>query len=156
MIMGKYVLTVQKNLVKIMKKKIIALFLAAAFVLTAACGSSGYASSSEAADEYVESKAVNTMAEEYDMDYDAAEAAMPMAAEESASGSRAYSGDVKLIYRADLSAETTDLGKATAQIEALAGNGVEIIYAGNTLSPHALQKMLRSLEGRDYAISGYS
>lgn len=28
----------------------------------------------------------------------------------------------------------------------------EIIYAGNTLSPHALSSMLRSLEGKDYAI----
>ena len=29
---------------------------------------------------------------------------------------------------------------------------MEIVYAGNTLSPHALNKMLRSLEGKDYAI----
>lgn len=41
---------------------------------------------------------------------------------------------------------------ARSVIEALAGDGVEIIYAGNTLSPHALKKMLRSLEGKDYAI----
>ena len=42
---------------------------------------------------------------------------------------------------------------ARSVIEALKEDGgVEIIYAGNTLSPHALNKMLRSLEGRDYAI----
>ncbi len=41
---------------------------------------------------------------------------------------------------------------ARSVIEALAEGGVEIVYAGNTLSPHALNKMLRSLEGKDYAI----
>ena len=41
---------------------------------------------------------------------------------------------------------------ARSVIEALEGDGIEIIYAGNTLSPHALKRMLRSLEGRDYAI----
>ena len=41
---------------------------------------------------------------------------------------------------------------ARSVIEALAEGGVEIVYAGNTLSPHALKKMLRSLEGKDYAI----
>ncbi len=42
---------------------------------------------------------------------------------------------------------------ARSVIEALAdGSGCEIIYAGNTLSPHALNKMLRSLEGKDYCI----
>jgi len=41
---------------------------------------------------------------------------------------------------------------ARSVIEALAEDGVEIIYAGNTLSPHALKKMLRSLEGKEYAI----
>ncbi len=42
---------------------------------------------------------------------------------------------------------------ARSVIEALSdGTGAEIIYAGNTLSPHALNKMLKSLEGRDYAI----
>ena len=42
---------------------------------------------------------------------------------------------------------------ARSVIEALKdGSGCEIIYAGNTLSPHALNRMLRSLEGRDYAI----
>ena len=42
---------------------------------------------------------------------------------------------------------------ARSVIEALAEDSpVKIIYAGNTLSPHALNKMLRSLEGRDYVI----
>ena len=42
---------------------------------------------------------------------------------------------------------------ARSVIEALGeSGGCEIIYAGNTLSPHALQKMLRSLEGKDYCI----
>lgn len=42
---------------------------------------------------------------------------------------------------------------ARSVIEALAdGSGVEIIYAGNTLSAHALSKMLRQLEGKDFAI----
>ena len=41
---------------------------------------------------------------------------------------------------------------ARSVIEALAEDGVEIIYAGNTLSPHALKKVLRSLEGKEYAI----
>ncbi len=41
---------------------------------------------------------------------------------------------------------------ARSVIEALAEGGVEIVYAGNTLSPHALKKMLRALEGKDYAI----
>ncbi|MBQ9197397.1 MAG: glucose-6-phosphate isomerase [Clostridia bacterium] len=42
---------------------------------------------------------------------------------------------------------------ARSVIEALAdGSGCEIIYAGNTLSPHALNKMLRALEGKDYAV----
>ena len=42
---------------------------------------------------------------------------------------------------------------ARSVIEALAdGSGPEIVYAGNTLSPHALNRMLRSLEGRDYTI----
>lgn len=42
---------------------------------------------------------------------------------------------------------------ARSVIEALSdGAGVEIIYAGNTLSPHALNRMLASLEGKDYAI----
>ena len=42
---------------------------------------------------------------------------------------------------------------ARSVIEALkTGDGPEIIYAGNTLSPHALNQMLRSLEGKDFAI----
>ncbi len=42
---------------------------------------------------------------------------------------------------------------ARSVIEALSdGTGTEIIYAGNTLSPHALNRMLQSLEGKDYAI----
>ncbi len=42
---------------------------------------------------------------------------------------------------------------ARSVIEALSdGAGAEIIYAGNTLSPHALNRMLQSLEGKDYAI----
>ena len=42
---------------------------------------------------------------------------------------------------------------ARSVIKALAdGSGVEIIYAGNTLSAHALNKMLKSLEGKDYTI----
>lgn len=42
---------------------------------------------------------------------------------------------------------------ARSVIKALAdGSDVEIIYAGNTLSPHALNKMLKSLEGKDYVI----
>lgn len=42
---------------------------------------------------------------------------------------------------------------ARSVVKALAdGSGVEIIYAGNTLSPHALNKMLQSLEGKDYTI----
>lgn len=42
---------------------------------------------------------------------------------------------------------------ARSVIEALAdGSGCQIIYAGNTLSPHALSNVLRSLEGKDYAI----
>ena len=42
---------------------------------------------------------------------------------------------------------------ARSVIEALAdGSGPEIVYAGNTLSPHALNRMLRSLEGRNFTI----
>lgn len=41
---------------------------------------------------------------------------------------------------------------ARGVIEALAEGGVKVIYAGNTLSPRALKDMLRSLEGKDYAI----
>ncbi|MBR1583925.1 MAG: glucose-6-phosphate isomerase [Clostridia bacterium] len=42
---------------------------------------------------------------------------------------------------------------ARSVIEALQdGGGCEIIYAGNTLSPHALNAMLRSLKGKDYAV----
>ena len=42
---------------------------------------------------------------------------------------------------------------ARSVIKALADDcGTEIIYAGNTLSPHALNKMLKSLEGKDYTI----
>lgn len=42
---------------------------------------------------------------------------------------------------------------ARSVVKALAdGSKVEIIYAGNTLSPHALNKMLKSLEGKDYTI----
>ncbi len=42
---------------------------------------------------------------------------------------------------------------ARSVIEALQEKGgCEIIYAGNTLSPHALTKMLRSLDGKDYVI----
>lgn len=43
---------------------------------------------------------------------------------------------------------------ARSVIEALAqqSGDTEIIYAGNTLSPHALNRMLKSLEGKDYAI----
>ena len=42
---------------------------------------------------------------------------------------------------------------ARSVIEALSdGNGPEIIYAGNTLSPNALNRMLRSLEGKTYAV----
>ena len=42
---------------------------------------------------------------------------------------------------------------ARSVIKALSdGSKVEIIYAGNTLSPHALNKMLKSLEGKDYTI----
>ncbi len=42
---------------------------------------------------------------------------------------------------------------ARSVIKALAdGSKVEIIYAGNTLSPHALNKVLKSLEGKDYVI----
>ena len=42
---------------------------------------------------------------------------------------------------------------ARSVIEALGeGKGPRILYAGNTLSPHALQKVLRSLEGEDFAV----
>ena len=43
---------------------------------------------------------------------------------------------------------------ARSVIEALAQQScdTQIIYAGNTLSPHALNQMLKSLEGKDYAI----
>ena len=42
---------------------------------------------------------------------------------------------------------------ARSVIQALdGGDGPEIIYAGNTLSPHALQQMLRRLEGKEYAV----
>lgn len=42
---------------------------------------------------------------------------------------------------------------ARSVIKALAdGSKVEIIYAGNTLSAHALNKMLKRLEGKDYVI----
>ncbi len=42
---------------------------------------------------------------------------------------------------------------ARSVIEALAdGSGCETVYAGNTLSPHALTGMLRSLEGKDYTV----
>lgn len=43
---------------------------------------------------------------------------------------------------------------ARSVIEALAqqSGDTEIIYAGNTLNPNALNRMLKSLEGKDYAI----
>lgn len=43
---------------------------------------------------------------------------------------------------------------ARSVIEAFKGEteGPEIIYAGNTLSPHALNQMLKSLEGKNFAI----
>ena len=41
---------------------------------------------------------------------------------------------------------------ARSAIKALEPDGVEIIYAGNTLNPHALTKMLDSLNGKDFYI----
>ena len=42
---------------------------------------------------------------------------------------------------------------ARSVIEALTDNdGTEIVYAGNTLSPHALKKMLKKLEGKNFTI----
>ena len=43
---------------------------------------------------------------------------------------------------------------ARSVIEALAqqSGDTEILYAGNTLNPNALNRMLKSLEGKDYAI----
>ena len=41
---------------------------------------------------------------------------------------------------------------ARSAIKALEPGGTEIIYAGNTLNPHALTKMLDSLDGKDFYI----
>ena len=115
-----------------MKKKWIAVFFAAALLLLAACGSSASSASTapraaeakEAAD-YAVSTAYDAGSAAYDeYEYDmvaeeAAEAPMMTPSPANGSGACPYNGDVKLIYRADLSAQTTDLSKTAEQIESL-------------------------------------
>ena len=133
-----------------MKKKIrftipaaAALVLALSLALTACRSASSKAS---AAAEYKEAAydggsgyTMNYAAEDavaseemaYEPDY-----APETAASASASGvsEKAYNGEVKLIYRADVSAETKEIDKATAELEALAasmGGYVEYSDIGN-------------------------
>lgn len=105
-----------------MKKRMIVFITAAALLILCACGSANksadYESASAAGSYEMNSKYYadeEYAAAEYDM---AEEPAAGQTASKEAS-SRPYDGDVKLIYRADLSAETTDIEKTSEEIEKL-------------------------------------
>lgn len=129
-----------------MKKRGIIIVSAAAAVvlavsmLLAACGSSS--SSGQAAPASAETKesgygsaadyAVNTESNEYLTE--AAYAEEADAAERTEVSQKAYNGEVKLIYRADVYAEAKDIDKAAADLEKLAadmGGYVEYSDIGN-------------------------
>ncbi len=116
-----------------MKKRIVFSVIAVFALLFAACGSAYNSSKPAAAEETYEAAYTPAPAEnfralggseykeaamDYEADVDYAETPA-MAAAQSGNGSspRAYNGDVKLIYRADVSAETTDLENAAAELE---------------------------------------
>lgn len=127
-----------------MKKRILITAAVVFSLLLAACGSSRSSASAAAAEEkavaYENGYSMSNQAQypayeeavEDAYDYETAEAA-PAAGAASVS-EKAYNGEVKLIYRANVSAETTELDQAIADLEALTasmGGYVELSDIGN-------------------------
>ncbi len=124
-----------------MKKRLITITAVILALMLAACGSSRSSAAAPAAAEYKEaaydmgytmgnSPMEEPMPEEAAYDFDAA----PAAASGASVAEKAYNGEVKLIYRADVSAETTQIDQAIADLEALAdsmGGYVEFSDIGN-------------------------
>ena len=104
-----------------MKKRIIVSIIAVSLLVICACGSAvkNSAPASEAAAGSYEMNAKYYGEEEYAAEYDVEEASMTAESASKESSSRPYNGDVKLIYRADISAETKEIQKTSEEIEKL-------------------------------------
>jgi len=128
-----------------MKKRIVIVFAAAFAIALAACGGSKGASSNAAAAPqasyemkasasggYISDNTYAEPEEAFDADYASAKETAAAAEAGNASGvqSKAYNGEVKLIYRADVSAETRDIDAASASLEDLtSGMGGYVEYS---------------------------
>ncbi len=132
-----------------MKKRILITAAVILSLVLAACGSSSGNSSAAAADykesgysvsdqtrpmEPMEEKVAAEEAYTEDYDYEVAEATASVSGSGASVSDKAYNGEVKLIYRADVSAETTDIDQAIQDLEGLAesmGGYVEYSDIGN-------------------------
>lgn len=106
----------------LMKKILFALTAVITAIGLCACGGASYNSSGS----YYAAESKEAAAAEAAYDYDGAfyeetvtEAEAPASAASGSASSPQYSGDVKLIYRANISAETTDLDQAASEVEKL-------------------------------------
>lgn len=109
-----------------MKKRVLIAVLAAVMLTICACGSDYSGSAPAMAPEPAMAEAKESAAgyamstEAYDAAYDNDIMEEPALEEGMDSGgTRPYNGEVKLIYRADLSAQTTDLDKTAQEVEKL-------------------------------------